>query len=134
MFSLSMRFSCAAAGVVLLAATAVLIGVTGLQRIELLPAIFGVVFLAAAAFGGVARLRDVVRVEDDIRRLRDAALFCFSVAVAMYVFVLVAGPRSDLAQSVTSLAIAFWIVAMLLTFVFAFYASHRRALARGQRL
>ncbi len=135
MLSPATRVACAAAGTLLLAATAVLISIEGLQRIEILPLMFGTVVLAPAAFGGGAsRRRDAGRVEEDARRMRNAALFCFAVAMGLYVFVLVAGASSQLAQNAASLAVAFWIVALLLTFAFAFLASRRRALAREERM
>ena len=90
--------------------------------------IAGILLLAPAAFGGGAQ--DRARIDEDARRFRLAALVCFSAAVVLYAFVLMLRSRGDLAQSAASLGAAFWLVAMLLLFLFAFYASRRRALAR----
>ncbi len=134
MISPSLRVACAVAGVLLIAATALLILDGGIQRIELLPIMFGLLFLVPATFGGgAARSRDLTRIEEDARRFRFAALICFSAAVAMYAFVIMLGSDADLAQSAASLGAAFWVVAMLQLFLFAFYSSRRRALARNDR-
>jgi hypothetical protein len=128
----ALRVACAAAGVLLIAATGVLILDDGVQRVQLLPVMFGLLFLVPAAFGGGAeRWRDLACIEKDARRYRLAALICFSVAVMMYAVVVMLGSRGDLAQSAASLGAAFWVVAMILLFLFAFCASRRRALARS---
>lgn len=133
MISPALRVACATAGVLLLAAAASMIRGEGVQRAELVPVVSGLVLLLPAAFGGgAARSRDLDRIGEDARRFRLAALVCFSLAVTMYAFVVMLHSRGELAQSAASLGAALWLVAMLLLFLFAFYASRRRALARQQ--
>lgn len=134
MISPALRVAFASVGVLLIATTAFLIMDDGVQRIELLPALIGLLFLLPAALGGGgAKRRDLARVVEDARRYRLAALICFGMAILMYSLVVMLRSHGDFAQSVASLGAAFWVVAMLLLFLFAFYASRRRALARDDR-
>ncbi len=134
MISPAQRVACATVGVVLLATAGVLILNDGLQRIQLLPVMFGLLFLVPATFGGgSARWRDLAAIEQDAKRFRMASLICFSAAVSIYTMIFALHSRGPLAQSAASLGAAFWVVAILLLFLFAFYSSRRRALARNDR-
>ncbi len=133
MISPALRVVCAFAGVILLAVAASMIRSDGAQNAEIAPVVAGLLLLAPAALGGgAARRHDLARIEEDARRFRLAALICFSIAVTMYALVLLVRGRGDLAQSAASLGAAFWLVAVVLLFLFAFYASRRRALARHE--
>jgi hypothetical protein len=122
----SIRISCAAVAVVLLAAGGFHAGV--------LPILAGVLFLIPATFGGGAATEDDIERLDVSRRLfRNASLVCFGAALALYAVVLSMGDRRGaIAQQAASLGAAFWLVAVILLFLFAFYASRRRALVRAR--
>ena len=120
----SIRLACAAAAVVLL--------ILGGFHTGVLPIIAGALLLFPATFGGgAATVDDLERIETSRRLFRNAAFLCFSAAVALYAFVLSTTDRlGEVAQQAASLGAAFWIVALILLFLFAFYASRRRALVR----
>ena len=69
-------------------------------------------------------------IEEAYVRFRNAAFICFAAAIAVLVFVMtLRDHRSALAQSAASLGAACWLVAMLMAFCFAYYASKRRAIS-----
>ena len=112
----SLRFACAGFGLMLLASAAF--------HVRVLPIVLGVLMLVPAAFG---EMDDGI--EQACLRFRNAAFGCFGVAIALLTFVLsLTDRRGLLAQQAASLGAACWLVAMLMTFCFAFYASKRRAL------
>jgi hypothetical protein len=112
----SLRFACAAFGLLLLALAAF--------HVRVLPIVLGVLMLVPAAFG-----ESDDEIEGACLRFRNAAFGCFGVAIALLTFVLsLTDRRGPLAQQAASLGAACWLVAMLMTFCFAFYASKRRAL------
>lgn len=69
-------------------------------------------------------------IEEACVRFRNAAFICFAAAIGVLVFVMaLRDHHSALAQSAASLGAACWLVAMLMAFCFAYYASKRRALS-----
>ena len=120
------RIACALVGVVLLA-------VAGFDR-NVPVMIAGALFLLPATFGGGrTRAGDLQRLETSIRLFRSASLLCFGAALGLYAIVLSMKDRlGAMAQQAGILGAAFWLVALLLLFLFAFYASRRRALVRAR--
>ena len=81
----------------------------------------GVVMLVPAAFGERVA-------EEACLRFRNAAFVCFAAAIIALTFVISLTDRHGLlAQQAASLGAACWLVAMMMTFCFAYYASKRRA-------
>ena len=120
----TLRFLCAGFGSLLLAMAALAVRVNGMTRLALLPMSVGVVMLVPAAFGEARE-----HVQEAYRRFRNAAFICFGVALFLLSFVMTLSDRHGaLAQEAASLGAACWLVAMMLTFCYAFYASKRRAL------
>lgn len=69
-------------------------------------------------------------VEEAYLRFRNAAFVCFAAAIGVLVFVMtLRDHRSAFAQSAASLGAACWLVAMVMAFCFAYYASKRRVLS-----
>jgi len=67
-------------------------------------------------------------IEEACVRFRNAAFACFGAAIALLTFVMSLHDRhSAVAQQAASLGAAVWLVAMLMTFCFAFYATKRRS-------
>ena len=113
----SLRFACAGFGSMLLASAAF--------QPRALPIILGILMFVPAAFG-----ESDDGIEGACLRFRNAAFGCFGVAIALLTVVLsLTDRRGPLAQQAASLGAACWLVAMLMTFCFAFYASKRRALS-----
>ena len=113
-------------GVLLLAGSSFAIRVSGIT-----------LWTAALAVGGVLLLLPALHVsprsiDQAIRRVRLAAVICFAGAfAALGAVASLRGSRA--ADEAVSLSAALWLVAMTLTFVTAFYASKRRALARDEK-
>ena len=120
------RIACAAAAVAFLGYAA--------RHADAIPIVIGALFLVPATFGGgAASEEDVERLETSRRLFRNASLTCFAIALALYALVLSLRDRlGALAQQAASLGAAFWLVAVILLFLFAFYASRRRALVRAR--
>jgi hypothetical protein len=119
----SLRFVCAGLGSLLLVLAASYVRFAGATRLVLLPTVLGTLMLVPAVFG---ERRDAV--EEACLRFRNAAFACFGVAIALLTFILALHDRRGaLAQQAASLGAACWLVAMLMTFCFAFYATKRRA-------
>ena len=119
----SVRLACAGFGSMLLALAAIHVRANGPARLDLLPIIIGVVMLVPAAFAERA-------VEEACLRFRNAAFVCFGAAIIVLMFVLTLRDRHGaLAQQAASLGAACWLVAMMMTFCFAYYASKRRAVS-----
>jgi len=124
MSSSTLRMACASAGSLLLALAALSIRSTGPTRLALLPISIGILMLVPAAFGETRE-----HVEAAYARFRNAAFVCFGAAIAVLVFVMALPDRhGTLAQRAAALGAACWLVAMMMTFCFAFYASKRRAI------
>ena len=121
MFSSSMRALCASGGALLLALAAVLIRTSGPTGVVLVPALGGFMMLAPAAMVARDRMREAMR------RMRSAALGCFTIAALLFVASMKlrdGWPRA--AEQAVSLGVAFWAVAMLLAFAAAWFWSHAR--------
>ena len=120
----SLRFACAGIGCLLLAIAAFFIRTNGSTRLALLPVSMGVVMLVPAAFGETRE-----HANEACLRFRNAAFVCFGLALTLLMSVLALRDRHGaIAQRLASLGAACWLVAMMLTFCFAFYASKRRAI------
>jgi hypothetical protein len=125
MKSSTLRFACAGFGLLLLAVAGLYVRADGPTRLVVLPIVVGALMLAPAAFG---ERRDAI--EEACLRFRNAAFGCFFVAIALLTFVMsLHDRRAPVAQQAASLGAACWLVAMLMTFCFAFYATRRRATA-----
>jgi|GEM_PF-3424772 len=119
----SVRHACAGVGSLLLAAAAFHVRANGPSRLDLLPITLGILMLIPAAFGEHA-------VEEACLRFRNAAFICFGAAIVALMFVITLKDRHTLlAQGAASLGAACWLVAMMMTFCFAWYASKRRAVS-----
>jgi len=119
----SLRLACAGFGALLLVLAAAYIRMAGPARLVVLPITLGLLMLVPAAFG---ERRDAI--EEACLRFRNAAFACFGTAIALLTFVMSLRDRhSAVAQHAASLGAAVWLVAMLMTFCFAFYATKRRS-------
>lgn len=119
----AVRHACAGFGAFLLAAAAFHVRANGPSRLDLLPITLGMLMLIPAAFGEHA-------VDEACLRFRNAAFICFGVAIVVLMFVITLHDRhSAVAQQAASLGAACWLVAMMMTFCFAWYASKRRAVS-----
>ena len=119
----SLRLACAGFGLLLLALAAVHVRMNGPTRLVILPIALGIAMLLPAAFGEGREF-----IEEACLRFRNAAFVCFVVAIGVLVFVMALHDRhSSLAQKAASLGASCWLVAMMMTFCFAYYASKRRA-------
>jgi hypothetical protein len=120
-----LRHACAGFGALLLALAAVTVRLDGPTRLALLPILLGTLMLVPAAFGERGE-----QVEEACLRFRNAAFVCFGVATALLAFVISLHDRhSELSQQAASLGAACWLVAMLMTFCFTYYAAKRRAIS-----
>lgn len=104
--------------------------------------LFTIALFAAAAFavpamfgGGKPAEHELPRIEEQLVRFRSAMLLCYAGAAAVYALVL--GGRGRVAwphlQQLSSLGVAFWLVAFVLMFFVAYYSTQRRMAARATR-
>ncbi len=128
MISLPLRVLCAS-----LAVASFLGGIAGLIVVGspwfVLTFVLAAALVVPAMFGGEKpTFEDLPRIDEQLHRFRGAMLLCFAAAAALYAFVIT--ERHVFAQvrlrSVASLGVAFWVVAFVLMFFFAYYRTQRR--------
>ena len=112
-------------------------GVAGLvvapNALYLVPLFAAAILVVPAMFGGrKPKAMDLPRIEEQLHRFRGAMLICFAGAAAVYAVVLTGRGRIawDVLQQLSSLGVAFWMVAFVLLFFVAYYSTQRRLAAR----
>jgi hypothetical protein len=128
MIPLSLRAACASLAVVLFVG-----GIAGLVSIGspwfLLTFVIAVALVIPAMFGGARPTAgDLPRIDEQLHRFRGATLVCFAAAAGLYA-VVITKPRpiaAEMIRQLASLGVAFWVVAFVLMFFFAYYRTQRR--------
>ncbi|HUP60202.1 MAG TPA: hypothetical protein VNA69_07265 [Thermoanaerobaculia bacterium] len=120
----------------LCAFAAIALFVGGIAMLVVTPRATGLVPLFGAALLGVPATfsgrkpapRELARIDEQLRRFRNAMFFCFAAAAFTYGFVLSERRRAaeTLLQQLASLGVAFWVVAIVLMFFVAYYRGQRR--------
>jgi hypothetical protein len=132
MLSTPMRALCAFAAVV-----AFYGGIAGLvvspNALYVLALFAAAVLVMPAMFGGAKPTEsDLPRIEEQLHRFRSAMLICFAATAGVYAFVITSRGRTRTAvlQQLSSLGVALWLVAFVLMFFVAYYATQRRTAER----
>lgn len=108
-------------------------GIAGLVSVGspwfLLAFVAAVALVLPAMFGGVRPTADdLPRIDEQLHRFRGATLVCFTAAAGLYA-VVITKPRliaREMIRELASLGVAFWVVAFVLMFFFAYYRTQRR--------
>lgn len=92
-----------------------------------LPIVFAGFFAVLAMFGGgKPPAPELPRIEEQLRRFRNAMLLCFGAAWALYLSAAISRRH---VQELASLGVAFWIAAFVLMFFVVHYRAQRRLAA-----
>jgi hypothetical protein len=108
-------------------------GIAGLVSIGnpwfLLAFVGAVALMMPAMFGGAKPTPDdLPRIDEQLHRFRGATLLCFTAASGLYAVVITRPGHiaSAALRQIASLGVAFWVVAFVLMFFFAYYRTQRR--------
>ena len=128
MLSVPLRALCASLAVLLFVG-----GIAGLVSMGnawfLLAFVGAIALVMPAMFGGERPTPDdLPRIDEQLHRFRGATLLCFTAASGLYAVVITkpGDLASAMIRQIASLGIAFWVVAFVLMFFFAYYRTQRR--------